>query len=150
MVLTFNRNYKHKREHRKKVLKIYDQIQRDPKFDLDAHIILNRDIDDTNLHQEEFKYLNRYCSRTYLGVPENDECIICFAEYEMHDKLTRFPMCGHKYHKECLALWMKKENTCPMCRRKVRSALLYEIQKQFKYAMDIELKELEDSGMLFG
>jgi hypothetical protein len=110
----------------------------------------NRDIDDHNLEKEEFKYLKRYCQQSYLGVPENEECIICFAEYEMHDKLIKFPMCEHKYHAECLDVWLKKENSCPMCRRKVRSALLYEIQKQYKHIIDIEMKELEDSGMIFG
>ena len=27
--------------------------------------------------------------------------------------------CGHSFHEECLAGWLKRQNTCPVCRREV-------------------------------
>uniref|UniRef100_H3B6W4 RING-type E3 ubiquitin transferase n=1 Tax=Latimeria chalumnae TaxID=7897 RepID=H3B6W4_LATCH len=45
---------------------------------------------------------------------EEDPCIIC------HDDLSQETLCvlecGHRFHKECIKEWLKKQSTCPTCR----------------------------------
>ena len=43
------------------------------------------------------------------------ECCICFSEFSVGDEVSRLP-CGHIFHKECIAKWLRKKCTCPQCR----------------------------------
>jgi hypothetical protein len=47
----------------------------------------------------------------------NDECIICM---EFHDGERYRLECKHEYHKSCLLKWMRRSNTCPLCRTETR------------------------------
>ena len=47
-----------------------------------------------------------------------DECPICLDKYEINDKIISLN-CNHKFHKDCLKLWIKKNNTCPQCRENI-------------------------------
>ncbi|XP_038615881.1 E3 ubiquitin-protein ligase TTC3 [Tachyglossus aculeatus] len=48
---------------------------------------------------------------------DEDPCIIC------HDELNQGVLCklecGHQFHKQCIDLWLKEQNTCPTCRKHV-------------------------------
>ena len=48
----------------------------------------------------------------------DDRCSIC---YEVDKKTCCALPCGHKFHKHCVLPWIKKHNTCPLCRRYVKS-----------------------------
>ena len=39
-------------------------------------------------------------------------------KYEINDKIISLN-CNHKFHKNCLKLWIKKNNTCPQCRENI-------------------------------
>ncbi|EER04155.1 conserved hypothetical protein, partial [Perkinsus marinus ATCC 50983] len=51
-------------------------------------------------------------------------CAICLEGY---NPVTReFPRswaarlrCGHTYHHDCIAAWLKKDGSCPLCRHNV-------------------------------
>lgn len=52
-------------------------------------------------------------------VPKEDAtCAICLGEYEEGDKL-RFLRCEHHFHSDCIITWLKKNKTCPFCKREI-------------------------------
>lgn len=44
-----------------------------------------------------------------------DECSICLDKYIKNDKVSDLN-CGHIFHKDCIKIWLSKNNTCPQCR----------------------------------
>eukprot|EP01052_Picozoa_sp_SAG31_P048068 SAG31_NODE_9889_length_1215_cov_1.294803_2_plen_300_part_00 len=47
---------------------------------------------------------------------EASTCAICMEEYEAGNELISLPNCGHRFHRDCLAAWLDKNNSCPNCR----------------------------------
>ena len=50
-----------------------------------------------------------------LGENGKAECTICIDEMHVGDEVTVLP-CNHWFHGECVVLWLKEHNTCPVCR----------------------------------
>mmetsp|Transcript_43466 Transcript_43466/g.112259 ORF Transcript_43466/g.112259 Transcript_43466/m.112259 type:complete len:412 (+) Transcript_43466:130-1365(+) len=46
------------------------------------------------------------------------ECPICLADWDPQD-IIKITACGHAFHKDCLAGWLKVERTCALCRSDV-------------------------------
>ncbi|KAM7359442.1 E3 ubiquitin-protein ligase RNF181 homolog [Cochliomyia hominivorax] len=46
---------------------------------------------------------------------ETLECAVCKQPAENGEKYKILP-CKHEFHEECILLWLKKANSCPMCR----------------------------------
>lgn len=44
-------------------------------------------------------------------------CTICLENFTEHEICTTLP-CGHKFHSNCLASWLWKDQSCPNCRLK--------------------------------
>ncbi|KAF9597837.1 hypothetical protein IFM89_021922 [Coptis chinensis] len=44
-----------------------------------------------------------------------EPCAVCLDEYLIGVDVTVMP-CSHMYHKHCIEPWLKKTNTCPLCR----------------------------------
>ncbi|XP_069751051.1 E3 ubiquitin-protein ligase DZIP3-like isoform X2 [Narcine bancroftii] len=44
---------------------------------------------------------------------EEDPCVIC--QEELTSSRLFVMKCGHKYHRECISLWLKDQKTCPSC-----------------------------------
>ncbi|XP_068033559.1 E3 ubiquitin-protein ligase Praja-2 [Anomalospiza imberbis] len=42
-------------------------------------------------------------------------CTICCSEYVEGEIITELP-CHHLFHKPCVALWLQRSGTCPVCR----------------------------------
>ena len=47
-----------------------------------------------------------------------DECSICLERYNKNDKIICLD-CNHMFHKNCLLLWLDKNNSCPQCRETI-------------------------------
>lgn len=47
------------------------------------------------------------------------ECIICFHNIRWYQQKTL--RCGHTFHRKCLNIWLKKKETCPICRTNIKS-----------------------------
>jgi hypothetical protein len=47
---------------------------------------------------------------------ENKSCCICWCEFEDQEKI-RFLPCLHRFHVECIDLWLVKHITCPYCKK---------------------------------
>lgn len=53
--------------------------------------------------------------RQMMGDGAKVECTICIDEMHLGDEVTVLP-CKHWFHGECVVLWLKEHNTCPICR----------------------------------
>ena len=51
---------------------------------------------------------------------DNDKknCVICMEDFKNGDKSTNLP-CLHMFHTDCIQNWLKKQNTCPICKFKL-------------------------------
>ena len=49
---------------------------------------------------------------------QNEECCICLDISAIDWSILP---CGHKFHKECISIWLRKNRTCPICRLHFRS-----------------------------
>lgn len=47
-----------------------------------------------------------------------DECSICLEKYKVNDKIMNLK-CRHSFHKDCINIWLKDNNTCPQCRENI-------------------------------
>ncbi|KAI0898538.1 hypothetical protein F4806DRAFT_364443 [Annulohypoxylon nitens] len=50
-----------------------------------------------------------------LGPELKGECTICIDEMAAGDEAVVLP-CRHWFHEQCVTLWLKQHNTCPICR----------------------------------
>ncbi|KAL5556252.1 hypothetical protein UlMin_038488 [Ulmus minor] len=50
---------------------------------------------------------------------ENTCCSICLEDYKESDECRVLYKCKHVYHKECIDLWLVRDQRCPLCRRDV-------------------------------
>ncbi|KAH9909120.1 hypothetical protein F4778DRAFT_214123 [Xylariomycetidae sp. FL2044] len=50
-----------------------------------------------------------------LGPELKGECTICIDEMGVGEDVVVLP-CNHWFHEECVVLWLKEHNTCPVCR----------------------------------
>lgn len=48
------------------------------------------------------------------------ECAICKEDYAVGDEVNCLE-CGHYHHLECIILWLKKQNNCPVCRFEMKT-----------------------------
>jgi hypothetical protein len=53
-----------------------------------------------------------------LGPELKGECTICIDEMNLGDEAIVLP-CRHWFHEECVVLWLREHNTCPICRAPV-------------------------------
>ena len=51
---------------------------------------------------------------------DNDKknCVICMEDFKAGDTSTNLP-CLHMFHTNCIQSWLKKQNTCPICKFKL-------------------------------
>ncbi|XP_071788203.1 uncharacterized protein [Asterias amurensis] len=50
-----------------------------------------------------------------MHIAKEMKCSICHSEYELYETLAELP-CTHFFHPTCVAIWLKKSGTCPVCR----------------------------------
>ena len=52
------------------------------------------------------------------GPDDENECNICFTKFILNEEKFIIE-CSHQFHVECLAPWLKLNNLCPVCKKKV-------------------------------
>ncbi|UNI22040.1 RING-type E3 ubiquitin transferase [Purpureocillium takamizusanense] len=57
----------------------------------------------------------RPVDREMLKGETKTECTICIDELKIGDMAVFLP-CKHWFHEDCVVLWLKEHNTCPICR----------------------------------
>lgn len=55
-----------------------------------------------------------------LHKKEENECIICYEDYKVGDKV-KILYCDHMYHKKCIKRWFKESIKCPLCNLAVKT-----------------------------
>jgi len=53
------------------------------------------------------------------GDDADGECAICLSPFAEGDGLRALSVCGHKYHRACIDLWLLRSGDCPLCKAKV-------------------------------
>ncbi|ROW05674.1 hypothetical protein VMCG_05279 [Cytospora schulzeri] len=61
------------------------------------------------------KLEKKQIDKEMMGDNGKAECTICIDEMQLGDEVTVLP-CKHWFHGECVTLWLKEHNTCPVCR----------------------------------
>ncbi|ROW15241.1 hypothetical protein VPNG_02963 [Cytospora leucostoma] len=61
------------------------------------------------------KLEKKQIDKEMLGENGKAECTICIDEMHLGDEVTVLP-CKHWFHGECVVMWLKEHNTCPVCR----------------------------------
>jgi hypothetical protein len=64
---------------------------------------------------KRFKMNDKYCKINEKGEVEMPNCSICISDISKGEETLLLP-CGHLYHSGCVESWLKKNNTCPVCR----------------------------------
>jgi hypothetical protein len=48
---------------------------------------------------------------------DTNSCVICMEPYEAGgDGRSVLTACGHRFHRGCVAAWLRRNRTCPLCR----------------------------------
>jgi hypothetical protein len=47
------------------------------------------------------------------------ECMVCLIEFEHKEKIRRISLCNHIFHTECLITWLKRDESCPLCKKEL-------------------------------
>lgn len=50
---------------------------------------------------------------------ENEDCVICFENMINRHQKVSCQECKNKFHKACISKWLRKKDTCPLCRTKI-------------------------------
>jgi len=51
------------------------------------------------------------------------ECSVCMDPFDEGDIIRELPVCGHRFHMECVDEWLALHPNCPICRMDTRQAL---------------------------
>ena len=84
------------------------------------HVIIVRDV--TSLGQFDFENV----------------CVICFDNFTTEARGTLQLSCSHVFHSDCIVTWLRRRQTCPLCKRDVDVTFIKEERKttQLYYVCD--------------
>ena len=98
-------------------------------------VLYNNHKEKTSKQEDKVKvFLDKLKNRKNPKEVFTESCIICLGDFLSNEKIkeiensgdkeafekeeTSVLECGHKFHRKCIADWLKKEPNCPMCRMK--------------------------------
>ena len=99
--------------------------QMDPFQMLMAALILGHhgNIDPSNnggFSEDQMKQFPEHVFHQQNGLnPDQCKCTICMSDFEENEKVKVLD-CMHSYHSECIDTWLKKNTTCPVCKKDMR------------------------------
>ena len=91
--------------------------------------------------------------RTLNSINDEDvsKCPVCLVSFDEDDAIIEMP-CDHYFHSDCLLPWLKKTNSCPLCRYELKtddqSYEEYKLEKLYEEEREGRVKELHNS--MFG
>ncbi len=135
--IQFNTNGKRLRS-KKSINNKDEQLDKDNNLNEDYQI---NQINDFLLNSEfKTKKLKKNKSKE-LDLPLNAQCPICI---EGINNLANLDNCNHYFCKNCIMLWSKKTNLCPMCKKEFKKIIYYEKGKPKEYKVKKRRLEIED------
>ncbi|MDR3549611.1 MAG: RING finger protein [Candidatus Pacebacteria bacterium] len=70
-------------------------------------------------------------------VGKDDECLICMQRFVSGDVLIYLPCYEyHHFHEKCICAWMRRNSSCPICKK--------DITEQFLAETPISLQAIRD------
>lgn len=61
-----------------------------------------------------------YAARRGIGGGrETVVCAICLDPLRRGQPCSEVPACRHTFHRDCVGAWVRRSNTCPLCRVKI-------------------------------
>lgn len=124
---------------------IYETQLLDPNFDQNEYIEREQDVLDQlgftekelDLLKEKFTYKFKKTGNSVKideekeGTVVNcDPCSICYSQFKNEDLVVGLPSCLHKYHYQCVKVWLEKKPICPICRSNARLGMLRELNNK--------------------
>lgn len=80
--------------------------------------------------QYNTKRVKCFCFKKTLTC-KNPSCTVCLLDFVSGEDVMLCP-CGHGYHRNCIKEWIRRKNTCPLCKDHIskrwqneRAPLLY-------------------------
>ncbi|GMY36103.1 E3 ubiquitin-protein ligase RNF181-like [Fagus crenata] len=89
-------------------------------FDLDQALTL---VDDSGQHIKIEAQKTLVIDHMPTVTPtdnDHDVCSVCIQSFRSGEGGKQVP-CGHVYHATCIASWLSRHNSCPLCRCKISS-----------------------------
>mmetsp|Transcript_17494 Transcript_17494/g.17429 ORF Transcript_17494/g.17429 Transcript_17494/m.17429 type:complete len:157 (-) Transcript_17494:30-500(-) len=49
-----------------------------------------------------------------------NQCTVCLEDFRAREKVRIMP-CGHRFHLQCIDVWLMRQSNCPNCKRDLRA-----------------------------
>jgi len=79
--------------------------------------------------------------RVVTILEEGETCSVCQEDFKPGSKAKTMP-CGHRFHDDCLMQWVKKNNSCPVCR--------YDEMPSEKKHFDRDVRRIQENTPVHG
>ncbi|CAE6200992.1 unnamed protein product [Arabidopsis arenosa] len=91
---------------------VYVKVIRDVRVTLSSIVVRSKDMFQRLLEEQTVEL-------TGLGDEEETTCSICMEEFSesRDDNIILLPDCFHLFHQSCIFEWLKRQRSCPLCRR---------------------------------
>ncbi|RHN39583.1 putative transcription factor C2H2 family [Medicago truncatula] len=76
---------------------------------------------------------------------ESDCCSVCLNQMCKGEKVKVLPLCNHRYHADCIGVWLKNNTTCPLCRSKISNHNINQNQQKLVKPFQESLVDLIQS-----
>lgn len=76
----------------------------------------------------------------------NSECLICFSSLKENARKLNCD-CNYMYHNECIELWLKNNNKCPICKKNNMINVNTQNQNIFNSPLNVPLTFWFNSGI---
>ena len=94
-------------------------------LDIINHINNQRDINDNILQSQQRNRKDIINLLPVTQIKDNDHkpkgnCIICLGDFLVKEEVTSLP-CLHIFHNQCIKVWLRDHNVCPVCKLKLNN-----------------------------
>nr|XP_043611084.1 E3 ubiquitin-protein ligase ATL4-like [Erigeron canadensis] len=93
-------------------------IESQPNDDQNHHVIYFDNNNNNNSNKIQ-SLLPMFTFSSLTGNIAGGDCAVCLSKFESVDQLRLLPLCCHAFHTECIDVWLKSNQTCPLCRSSV-------------------------------
>ncbi|TEY27892.1 hypothetical protein BOTCAL_1078g00020 [Botryotinia calthae] len=86
-------------------------------------------------YRDRTRAINDMLPPVDVAILDFQKCGICIEPYaeatiplEPNHEPSKMPKCGHVFGRDCIVEWLKKHDTCPMCRDEWRLPVAYKLR----------------------
>lgn len=69
-------------------------------------------------------------------------CMVCLVDFEHGEDIRKVLLCKHIFHSDCLLMWLKKEENCPLCKHGLSKADCYSHDIKNESVQNLEKMEI--------